>query len=315
MHETGAIRISGVSERDLDLLLLEEFISSPQFLKWFVNQVGYSQLVDVELIDVQRSVTHSTGESDLEVTLLDKKRRAYTLLIENKIGANFQYMQADRYRQRGDSYKKQGKIFDYRTILIAPDRYFSRELKGFDARVNYEAIAEWFSQQALLGNRRSYKLSLLNSAVEKSVTGYQSIADDAVTLFWLHYWKLVSEIAKEFEMSEPPARPARSSFIPFPRAGLPKGVLLVHKVVHGHFDIQFAGYGDRLRDLREKFAKVLEADMRIEKANKSAVIRIKVPKLSTADPFDEQRDKAIEAVITGKRLYKWLLDNLMLAQS
>ena len=31
--------IAGVSERDIDLLLLEEFHSSPRFRDWFIDQV------------------------------------------------------------------------------------------------------------------------------------------------------------------------------------------------------------------------------------------------------------------------------------
>ena len=41
MSEIGTIAIAGVSERDIDLLLLEEFIASPDFASWFVAQIGF----------------------------------------------------------------------------------------------------------------------------------------------------------------------------------------------------------------------------------------------------------------------------------
>ena len=102
--------------------------------------------------------------------------------IENKVGAGFQPMQAQRYRERGENYKKRYKISDYRTVLVAPTSYFSGDFKGFDARINYEDIFEWFASNRSMGNRKQYKLSLLHSAIEKSTFGYQTVADAVVTL-------------------------------------------------------------------------------------------------------------------------------------
>ncbi|KAF5432107.1 hypothetical protein C5S39_04350 [Candidatus Methanophagaceae archaeon] len=45
--------------------------------------------------------------------------------------------------------------------------------------------------------------------------------------------------------------------------------------------------------------------MRIEKAGKSAVIRIKVPKLSIADPFENQREEVAVGIQKGKQLLTW----------
>lgn len=36
---SGRVEIAGVSERDMDLLLLEEFQSSQGFQQWFIRQV------------------------------------------------------------------------------------------------------------------------------------------------------------------------------------------------------------------------------------------------------------------------------------
>ncbi|MEA3487907.1 MAG: hypothetical protein U9R10_01475 [Euryarchaeota archaeon] len=56
------------------------------------------------------------------------------------------------------------------------------------------------------------------------------------------------------------------------------------------------------RELRKRFGPVMGDDMRIEKAGKSAVIRINVPKLSIADPFETQRDEVAVGIHTGKQL-------------
>jgi hypothetical protein len=61
------ISVAGVCERDVDLLLLEEFIASKSFRKWFLAVVGV-QAQSVRLVQAARSVTFSNGESDLELT-------------------------------------------------------------------------------------------------------------------------------------------------------------------------------------------------------------------------------------------------------
>jgi len=62
------VKISSVCERDVDLLLLEEFVSSPAFSEWFLRSVDFTEAMGATVTTGQRSVTASNGESDLEVT-------------------------------------------------------------------------------------------------------------------------------------------------------------------------------------------------------------------------------------------------------
>ncbi len=99
---------------------------------------------------MKRSVTDSTGESDLEITLINSNQQTYKILIENTVNAGFQPEQAERYTQRGENYVQNSEICDYTTVLVAPETYFQNELKGFNARVNYEMICAWFANQRVL---------------------------------------------------------------------------------------------------------------------------------------------------------------------
>ncbi|MEO8218141.1 MAG: hypothetical protein ABI718_13765 [Acidobacteriota bacterium] len=95
--------ISGICERDIDLLLLEEFRSNPEFATWFT-----SEALDIKpglCSGALKSVTDTWGESDLEVEFRDSSGRTTRLLIENKIAANFQPRQALRYAERATSYR------------------------------------------------------------------------------------------------------------------------------------------------------------------------------------------------------------------
>ena len=197
------------------------------------------------------------------------------------------------------------QINSFDTILIAPEIYHNGELKGFDYRVNYEDILNYFMNNKEIGNRREYKTLLIKSAIEKGTHGYQIIKDDSVSLFWRDYWKLTISVAKEFNMEEPTLKPSSASFIYFRDTFLPKDIDLVHKLTHGYFDLQFKGMGDNLNIMRDKYGKYLTDDMRIEKANKSASIRIKVPKLSLADSVESQKEKLMYCIKVGNLLLNW----------
>ena len=76
--------ISGVSERDIDLLLLEEFMSSKEFQDLFLKLTNFYNK-NLEFVEAQRSVTDSTGESDLEITFQSKDKKIYKLLSHLQI--------------------------------------------------------------------------------------------------------------------------------------------------------------------------------------------------------------------------------------
>jgi hypothetical protein len=109
------IRIPDVCERDIDLLLLEEFVTSTDFRSWFLSQIGVEERVS--LSEACRSVKTVNGESDLEFTL-DGTSGAVKVLIENKIDASFQPNQPQRYTGRANEYKKSG---EYRGIVYGLD--------------------------------------------------------------------------------------------------------------------------------------------------------------------------------------------------
>lgn len=297
-------KISGVSERDIDLLLLEEFMSSSDFQIFFLKQSKFKEL-KLTYIEAQRSVTDSTGESDLQISFKNENNQVIMLMIENKVNANFQKDQLQRYKERGNNYIKKHKIVDFETILVAPKSFHNNETKGFDHRINYEDIVEYFKNNSKLGQRSTYKILLLNSAIEKSTSGYQMQADASVSKFWKDYWELTLSQAKELYMDEPTVKPSSASFIYFKNTNLPQGVDLVHKLTQGCFDLQFKRMGDKLNIIRDKYFNALENNMRIVKAGKSASIRVKVPKLSLADSLESQKDKVLICLKEGINLLKW----------
>lgn len=302
------IAIAGVTERDIDLLLLEEFLSSPAFQEWFVRSaLGPDQPVG-RCIAAERSVTHTTGESDLEITF-DTPTGITRFLIENKINAGLQPLQAERYHERGREYVERQLCATVHTVIVAPDRYFgtSGSNKGFDFRLSYEQLREWFHRAEHLGDRRQYKIALLTSAIEKGTLGYQPAEDRPTTEFWRSYWQLARHTAPKLEMREPVSKPSGAGFVHFRPSRLPRGVSLCHKLVFGNVDLQFARLGNRLNELHSTLESHLEEGMSIANASRSGAIRLVVPKLNPCLPFEPQADHVRTGIEAAAKLLDWAL--------
>lgn len=306
---SGPVRIAGVCERDIDLLLLEEFIASVEFVRWFLVRIGDDAHAEYKLGSAQRSVTETVGESDLLINLSSGNGNTEYLLIENKITAGFQPRQAERYQERGRAYQDQGLCERYLTVLVAPRAYLgdTANRHGFHATVSYEDLLSWFAELDALGPRSTYKVALLNSAISKARYGYQPVEDAPVTDFWHSYWQLSVEVAPELEMRKPISKPSRAGFIYFRPSTLSPGVAVVHKLRRGFLDLQFAGFGRQLSEIRTKFGDQLLPEMTIARAAKSGVIRQKVPVFDTGQSFEHQRENARICLVKARKLLHWYL--------
>lgn len=301
------LRISGVCERDVDLLLLEEFLVSPAFVEWFLGRIGVQG--SVTLVDVKKSVSSDQGESDLALEALVGETRLM-VLIEDKVDAPLQPDQAARYQVRAGLYKAKGRGFTAKTVLVAPEIYLkdAPSNAGFDARVNLEFVLQWFEDAARLEPRVRYKCALLRGAIDRGHGGWQRKGDEAATKFWDEYSQLATSMAPKLGMSLPDHEiPAGSHIIEFSPSGLPKGVQLFHKLGPGHVDLQFNGLREDLNLLRERFAGRLEEGMSIRAAGQSAVVRIRVHRINTGAPFEESRSAAERGLDAAVRLLEWYL--------
>lgn len=93
------INFAPIRDRDVDIVIMHEFYTNPRFAELFLRQVGIN---NCDIISISHSVMDAAlGESDIEVIVnADGKRIA--LLTENKINAEQQPMQYERYVMRGD---------------------------------------------------------------------------------------------------------------------------------------------------------------------------------------------------------------------
>lgn len=309
-----AAEIPGICERDIDLLLLEELSVNPAFAARLITHVTSS--APSQVTSVRKSVTQSSGESDLEVTWHDAAGQVGRLLIENKVDASFQRDQAGRYRQRAQAYVKGGACAAAWTLIIAPASYFAPEAggHGFDVAVSYETVQEWFAESDL-GHRGAYKRAVLAAAIAKSSLGYNPIQDDTVSRFWRDYWEASVAEAPSLGMAEPGPKPAGSTWIYFMPGGLPREVWLLHKVTAGAVELTLGGLGDRVGEVRALLLPVLEADMRVERTGKSTSVRLAVSPMEMTRPLSDQAMGARAAFAAASRLLGWLASNRRLVES
>ena len=302
------IQIPDVSERDIDLLLLEECIASVDFRSWFLEQMGIENVAS--LSEASRSVKTDSGESDLELTL-QGGAGVVKVLVENKIDAVFQPTQPQRYATRAQEYRRSGKYKDVVTVVIAPEVYFGDESEsyGFDAKITYENILHWFSAPEHQNPRMEYKRALLRVAITRGRTGWQHVPDPHVGQFWQKYWQLANQIAPQLSMPVPKKEiPAGSHFIVFQPAALPTNIKLKHKVRYGNVDLEFRGMGTRIAELDRLYRTTLPSPIQIERAAKSAVLRARVaPVDMTRVDFASSAPAIRQGIEAAARLLDWYI--------
>jgi hypothetical protein len=298
------LNLSGVTERDVDLMMVEELVASQEFRNRFTERIGIGTALSVT--SAARSVATSNGESDIEVSFTDGHRTTH-VLIENKVDAPLQPSQGERYQARGEMYVEQGEHERVIVVLTAPSRYLSskRQLQGFDHQVAYEEIREWLNGSPASDARIAYKIALIEAAITRGEIGWVLKPDPTTTEFWREYWILATRMAPELQMPEPDAKPATSGFIAFRPAGLPDGYELLHKLPYGHVDLQIRGGAAQMSSIRATYEPSLGLGMRIERASKSAVIRIPVPKIQFRTSFSNVEAEVREGIVAAQRLLAW----------
>jgi hypothetical protein len=309
-------------ERDLDMFFLEEVVANISFRGWFLSQIGGWPPEFDKLISAQRSSAHETGEVDLRFTFEDAAGNRAQVIAENKIDAPFQPEQLQRYREHASNLIKRGDLLRVMVVLLAPSGYVSRlrtqdeeakseavehrPFRDVDAHVSYEAVGRWLHARKRT-ERVAYKRQLVKSAIAKYELGYRPEPHGPVTDFWQSYWAEARSIAPEVGMDDPGVKPRKAGFVRFRRDDLPSGLTLLHKLPRSRVDLQFPSLGSRVGELAGALAPFLDAEMKVERASKSAAVRISVPRIVTELPFANQIEEVHLGIRAAKKLRAWAL--------
>jgi len=255
--------LEAVTERDIDLLFLEEFHASESFRQWFRDRVLNPQAAEAKFINAWHSVTApGLGESDLVLLFASTGGQRAAILLENKVDAPAQPDQAQRYRERGKLGVKRGDWDRFQTAIIAPSLYLARggDAARFDAQLSYEEVREWFSKSEGEPSRSHYKSEVLAVAVERSVAGSNPVIDERVTRFYHDYWQCAAREFPELGLKDPGDRTRSSNWVGFRPKGFPKNRTINHKMDIGRVDLEIGGASVSVDELRAKYSHLLAAD-------------------------------------------------------
>lgn len=293
----GVNKIEAVTERDIDLLLLEELNVSNDFSSWF-----YSVVTKNDDIPLCRGAWHSISDASLgESDLVAIYENGLAILIENKIDALAQPKQGKRYKARGEKGIQTGSWKSFYTCMVAPSLYLQKEKDAseYNTNLSYEEISDWFKSLNHNDQRAKYKSYLIQEAIEQNRRGYTINPDKRVTDFWSKYWELTIQQYPELEMKKPGIKPANSDWPHFRPSTLKKGLSIVHKLERGDIDLQIAGASEKLEYLQNLLSDI---EVEVVKAGKSAAVRFKVDSIDRFSSFESQKNIVIEGLDAARKL-------------
>lgn len=299
-------KIEAVTERDMDLLLLEEFSISAEFGTWFYNKT-ISNSESPIVVGAWHSVTDQKyGESDLIVLYNNET----AILIEDKIDAVAQPEQGDRYFKRGEIGIDENYWKKYITCMIAPKLYIQKEKDSsiYNSLVCYEEIYDFFLQKQKTDKRSEYKAYIIKEAIEQNRRGNTITPNEIVTIFWQKYWELSIRDYTRLGMKKPGLKPTDADWPIFKPAVFKKELRIVHKLDRGVIDLEIAGAANKL----EKITSLIDTSrVEVVKASKSGAIRIQIGQIDRHSSFEAQKnliinafDAACKLLIIGERIQK-----------
>jgi len=301
------LSLEAVRERDIDILLVEEFTVNEEFARWFAGQV-FDDGAELSSTLVARHSIHAAGLGETDILLIfeatNRERRA--ILLENKIDAPPQPEQAERYLRRGEKGQADGEWSTFRTCIVAPERYITNRTgtDGYDSRVAYEQLRDWLRDSTEDDARANFRAEMIQQGIEQNRRGYSPIYDPAATDFWRSYWEYAIQRSPELEMASPGRRPAGSHWMQFRPSCLPRGVVIQHKASHGRVDLELRGMADHAQEFARRYANQIPSDFRIVRASKSLAIRCAVPRIDHQQPFANQISEVSEALTAACTMLK-----------
>ncbi|MFC4726907.1 hypothetical protein [Coralloluteibacterium thermophilus] len=299
-------------ERDIDLLLAEEFMVNEQFAAWFLSRSRLSHEVGARVVDVDVSKATSEGESDLIVYYERGSGERVALFIEDKINAPLQPEQAKRYVSRAEALLAGGDLEAVDYVLCAPAAYIKSCPAGaideFTTRLSYEDLAEHFAA-AGTSLRAQYRARFLREAACKHKTHWERQIDDATNAFWDAAYALASREYPILEMGKKTYTKNQTwiTFRPRDFPTMPQKVEIHYKGDRGFVDLAFGSTS--AHRMHTALRSKLPADMTLHQTGRSTSLRIEVPAYSIAAGWDAGRGAVTAGFAAAARLISFFREH------
>ena len=292
--------IEKVSERDIDLYIINKFINDSKFKELFLEKINCK---NYQVCKCLHSFSDENGESDITITL-ENDNRKIGLLIEDKINAKAMSEQYKRYILRAEKQKHEGLFDNYYIFIIAPKSYIdsNTEAKKYDNKISYEEILDYISGDV-------YGESLIKKAIEIKKKGYEVIENKAVTLFWEKYYDMVENRFSELKLNR--IEGSRGSDANWPVFFTPiENIHIIHKSDRPYVDLTFRNVSQYKFQVYDIVKNVLKENMTFHKTGKSLAIRIYVPKIDFKKDFEEQEENVIKCLEEVKKMQEFMMKKI-----
>ena len=285
------------SERDLDLIQLEELYAANGYADWLAGNVG---LHSARFISAQHSVSATvngfSGETDLLV-FFEKAGSRTAVLVEDKISAAFTHRQAERYMERGQDLVRRGEAEAFTTVLVAPRLYLSSvpATDPWQNKISVEEIASWFEGQT--GHHFRWRFQALNDVLQKLTRNLSASSEDAAQFSLALSQYLLTTHAPN--LCHNPGRDRTGPIIRFPGSSAKK--MLWWKVATNQMTLQLMG---EYQGLAERIELPIGIDLEPaqEHGRKCDYLVGPVPPIEFAQPFEAQVSTVEEALDTARKL-------------
>ncbi len=323
-----------ISERDINLLIVEELKSSEEFQIKFFNHAGIMLLSHKDAAGVSAyTEVCLPGEHSAEIDVIavaDGSRtadsRTVRLLIENKIDVDFQPRQPERYRSQAKALVADGYTDIAKTLLMAPQAYVethSSAAKLFDVTVSYEQIQAWLEAASgsneELRRRAKIKKTLIGQGISKQKRIMPPIISQDVTLSWKEIYDVATKNFADLQMPAPGEKGRSSWSIDLPcitkKPPLNNARLeyVLKKGDHipepGTVTILLPGLAESIDEAKTYLAKIMDSGMSIRKAGKSLGITVSVDFVEPGKKFAPQIEKLDKGFRAARRLRVWFEQN------
>ena len=288
--------IEKVSERDIDLYIINKFLNDSKFKELFLKKINCQ---NYQVCKCLHSFSDENGESDI-IIILENDNRKIGLLIEDKINAIAMPKQYERYILRAEKQKHEGLFDNYYIFIIAPKSYIdsNNEAQKYDNKISYEEILDYISGDV-------YGESLIKKAIEEKKKGYDVVENKAVTLFWEKYYEMVENRFSDLKLNR--YEGARGSDANWPIFFTPiEKIQIFHKSDRGFVDLTIQSVSQYYFEVYDIVKNVLKENMTLQKTGKSLAIRIRVPKIDFEKDFKEQEENVIKCLEVVRELQKFM---------
>jgi hypothetical protein len=331
------LTLTHATERDIDLLLVEELIAGDALLDVLLRKGLRLSLGDVghrsHRVTHSRRRVHNRREIDICVEIDVGARLPAMLLIENKLDADEQVNQSDSYAEEVKYLVRSGTADRAWSLLICPTAYCRQKsafASGFNGVVLYEDVRDALVYRSEantdeLARRLSHRAALFGQAIDKSRRGYVAVPLPIVSEFNEHY---VSALRHRFPKllpgpamlkDENPGESVTMIFAPecLPRSPALPQMRLVHQLREANANLNFYTWGDHFGDLVEELGPLirgtgykLQPTINRRKGGSSGLMVISsTPKVDNHSSFDEQLEAILEGMAKTEELRQWFLAN------